>query len=172
MQSYNLTNVNILILEHNKLIRRLMSGVCRELGIEKGKAVGNTDEAFDMFASNTPDLIISDWSPSLDGIEFIRRIRSAPESPNPFVPVIVCSGNTEKRHVLTARDAGMTEYLAKPVSAKAIYSRFVAVIEQQRTFVRSANYIGPDRRRRAGTAWAREERRQAKIKAKARVTRI
>ena len=147
MQSYNLSNLNVLILENNKLIRRLMSNVFHEFGVRKGEKTGNPDLAFKMFASNTADLIISDWSPDLDGIEFLKRIRSAPESPDPFVPIIICTGNTEKKHVITARDAGMTEFLVKPVSAKTIYSRIVSVIEKHRQFIRNDDYFEPDRRR-------------------------
>ena len=160
MQSYNLSKINVLILDSNSLIRRLMSAVFQEFGVSKGRSTGDPDAAFEMFQSNTPDLIISDWSPDLDGLEFIKRIRSNPDSPDPFVPIIVCTGNTEKHHVCTARDAGITEFLAKPVSAKSIYSRIVAVIENHRKFIRYRDYFGPDRRRHKET-FVRVERRKA-----------
>lgn len=165
MQSYNLSNLNILILENNKLIRRLMSTVFHEFGVRKGQKTGDPEDAFKMFTSNTPDIIISDWSPELDGIEFVKRVRSAPDSPDPFVPIIICTGNTEKRHVSTARDAGMTEFLVKPVSAKTIYSRIVAVIEHNRRFVRNHNFFGPDRRRRVLPGLAVERRRMLRASA-------
>ena len=148
MQSYNLRNINVLILENNSLIRHLMTNVFREFGVNKGQSTDNPEAAFGMFADNAADIIISDWAPELDGISFIKRIRQAPESPNPYVPIIVCSGNTERRHVLAARDAGMSEYLAKPVSPKSIYSRICSIIESKQRFVRHKEYFGPDRRRR------------------------
>jgi DNA-binding response OmpR family regulator len=67
--------------------------------------------------------------------------------PDHFMPVIMLTGNTEKRHVLAARDAGATEFLAKPVTPQAIYSRLVNVIERPRPFVRTKSYFGPCRRR-------------------------
>ncbi len=148
MQSYNLTKINVLILENNSLIRRLMTSVFREFGVSKGQSTSNPDTAFSMFTDNAADIIISDWAPELDGISFIKRVRRAPESPNPYVPIIICSGNTETKHVLTARDAGMSEYLVKPVSAKSIYSRICSIVEKDRVFVRNGKFIGPDRRRR------------------------
>lgn len=148
MQSYNLSKLNIVILENNKLIRRLMSNVFQEFGVRKGMSTGNPDDAYDLFTNNHADIIISDWSPELDGIEFMQRLRSTSESPDPFVPVIICTGNTEKQHVYTARDAGMTEFLVKPVSARTIYGRIVSVIEKHRPFIRNDNFFGPDRRRR------------------------
>ena len=58
------------------------------------------------------------------------------------------TGNTEIDHVYTARDAGMSEYLAKPFTANLIHSRICSVVESQRPFVRARGYFGPDRRRR------------------------
>ena len=81
MQSYNLSKINVLILDKNSLIRRLMSNVFHEFGVRKGQNTDDPDTAFDMFQSDAADLIISDWSPELDGIEFIKQIRLNPASP-------------------------------------------------------------------------------------------
>tara|TARA_B110000046_G_scaffold82061_1_gene90315 strand:+ start:196 stop:363 length:168 start_codon:yes stop_codon:yes gene_type:complete len=41
--------------------------------------------------------------------------------PNPFIPVIVLTANTGIKHVCEARDTGMGEFLAKPLSARMLY---------------------------------------------------
>jgi len=46
-----------------------------------------------------------------------------------------------------ARDAGVNEFIAKPVSVKTVMSRLVAVIEHPRPYVRTQDYFGPCRRR-------------------------
>ena len=107
-----------------------------------------------------PDIVLCDWTPDLDGIEFIRRIRLDDESVNPYVPIVVVTANTELRHVCIARNNGMTEFLAKPVSAKTIYSRLCSVIENPRPFIRVNDFFGPDRRRRS-FAFNGEDRRRA-----------
>jgi DNA-binding response OmpR family regulator len=61
--------------------------------------------------------------------------------------------------VQQARDAGINEFLAKPVSVKAMLARLTAVIEYPRPFVRTANYFGPCRRRRNSEDYAGPERR-------------
>jgi hypothetical protein len=50
--------------------------------------------------------------------------------------------------VFEARDAGVTEFVAKPVTAKAVLERIHAVIYRPRPFVRTKDYFGPDRRRK------------------------
>ena len=42
--------------------------------------------------------------------------------------VLRLTGHTEKARVTAARDAGVTEFLAKPISAKALYQRVASVI--------------------------------------------
>ena len=50
--------------------------------------------------------------------------------------------------MLSARDSGVNEYLAKPVSARSIYSRICSLVENERPFIRCRDFFGPDRRRR------------------------
>jgi response regulator RpfG family c-di-GMP phosphodiesterase len=90
-------------------------------------------------------------------------VRNAPDSPNPFIPIIMVSGYSSKECVNAARDAGVTEFLAKPVSSKAILSRLVAVIESPRPFVRTKTYFGPCRRRRIDPFYKGPERRASEL---------
>jgi two-component system chemotaxis response regulator CheY len=59
-----------------------------------------------------------------------------------------------------ARDAGITEFLAKPVSATLIYRRIAAMVENPRDFVETGSFFGPDRRRRAAGPKGAERRKQ------------
>ena len=70
-------------------------------------------------------------------------IRTNPQSPNPFVPVIMLTGHTQIEHVRQARDAGINEFIAKPVSVKTMMQRLVAVIEHPRPYVRTERLFRP-----------------------------
>ena len=83
-----------------------------------------------LFQEGDFDLVVTDWSTGLTGITLMQMIRKEKQSKNPFVPIIVLTANTEVRHILTARDAGMTEFLAKPISASLIYARICLIIER------------------------------------------
>jgi response regulator RpfG family c-di-GMP phosphodiesterase len=84
----------------------------------------------------------------MNGLEFIEKIRKSPESPNPYVPVILMTGYSDRARVEMARDAGVTEFLMKPYTSKDLYSRIVQIIEKPRQFVDCGTFFGPDRRRR------------------------
>jgi two-component system, chemotaxis family, chemotaxis protein CheY len=160
MQSYNLTKLSILVLEKHLLIRNLLTEVFREFGVSTVMSTPDTKTAWDMFQQFRLDMILSDWAEGLDGMAFLTRVRQHPDSRDPFVPVIVCTANTEYGHVCFARDTGMTDFLAKPVSARTIYSRICAAIENQRPFIRVSDFFGPDRRRHFDNSFGGLERRR------------
>ncbi len=62
------------------------------------------------------DLVLMDIAlPIVDGIEATRRIRALPGVTG-RVPIIGISGSWSEGDVQRARDAGMTDYLTKPVA--------------------------------------------------------
>jgi two-component system, chemotaxis family, chemotaxis protein CheY len=158
--SYDISNVNFLVLEKHTLVRKIMTEVFREFGVSTVQSTANPEIAWQMFNTSSIDIILSDWTHGLDGMHFLRRVRKDRKTPNPFVPVIIITANTELDHIIEARDNGMTEFLAKPVSANLIYSRIVRVIENNRSFVRLSDFFGPDRRRRVHTGFTHDERRK------------
>src|ERR1700761_7580061 len=86
-------------------------------------------------------------------------LRNSPDSKNPYLPIVMMTGHSEKSRVVEARDAGVTEFVAKPLTAKSVLERLQAVIYRPRPFVRTANYFGPDRRRREDPAYGGPWRR-------------
>ena len=119
------------------------------------------NEGFKTFCSVRPDLVITDWMMKpTDGISLARRMRNDPGSPNQFVPIILMTGFTEKRRVMQARDAGITEFLVKPFNARDLYRRIAQIIENPRQFVRSENFFGPDRRRKQSDSYIGARRRE------------
>ncbi len=112
------------------------------------------------------DIVIVDWEMQpVDGIEFIKTVRTADDSLNPFQPIIMLTGHSERRRIIEARDAGVNEYVVKPISANTLFERIEALIERPRPFVRLESFFGPDRRRKSSDP-ARDERRRGMKKKK------
>lgn len=160
MKSYDISGLNILVLEKQLLIRNLLTDVFKEFGVPTVHSTGDLSMAWKIFNTMPVDIILCDWCPDLNGLEFLHYVRNHQDTPNPFVCIIMVTAYTELDKVITARDQGMTEYLAKPVSAKLIYSRIVHVIESKRPFIRASDFFGPDRRRRAISGFEHADRRQ------------
>jgi DNA-binding response OmpR family regulator len=98
--------------------------------------------------------------PIFDGLELIQMIRQPGGNSNPFVPIVMLTGHTERTRVTAARDAGITEFLAKPISAKGLYQRIFSIVAHPRPFIKTATYFGPDRRRTMNSTYAGPERRR------------
>jgi CheY-like chemotaxis protein len=145
---YVLDNVNVLVLDDNRHMRTLVQSILHALGVKNVCEAADAAQAFKELQHFQADVLIVDWHMEpLDGLDFVRLVRTAKDSPNPYVPIIMLSGYTEYRRVTEARDAGVNEFLAKPISAKALYQRFAAIIDNPRPFIRTKSYFGPDRRR-------------------------
>ena len=87
-------------------------------------------------------------------------IRQPGANANPYVAIIMLTGHSEKKRVTAARDAGVTEFLAKPISAKGLYQRIVNVVANPRPFIKTKTYFGPDRRRNVNASYVGPERRK------------
>ena len=103
-----------------------------------------------------------DWEMKpMSGLDLVRQIRSDPTGPHAFLPIIMVTAQSSADRVTMARDAGVTEFLAKPVTVRGICARLVDVCERPRRFLRAPAYFGPDRRRRRDPKWAGALRRRA-----------
>lgn len=149
MNGFDGRDLKVLLIEDNEHFRRLVKTILHAVNIRDVAEAGNGAEALDLLRTFEADFCIADWRmEGMDGMAFVRAVRTAPDSPNPYLPIIMCSGYTETALVLEARDAGVTEFLAKPISARSLLTRILAIIRNPRPFVRTAGYFGPDRRRR------------------------
>ncbi len=158
---YNLDRLNVLVLDDDRNMRTLIETILFELGVRNIRQAHDVKQAFGDLRYFHVDIVITDWKMEpLNGLDFVRMVRSGDDSPNPYVPIIMLTGHTEPHLVCEARDAGVNEFLAKPISAKSLYSRLVSIIECPRPFIRTKTYFGPCRRRRnMGAPRGMKERR-------------
>ncbi|MSO93662.1 MAG: response regulator [Rhodospirillales bacterium] len=161
VKQYNIQRLNFLLVDDNKFMRTIVRAVLNTWGCRNIVEASDGEEGLKELKVFPADLVICDWEMApMDGIDFTRRIRNDQDSPNRFVPVIMLTAHTEVRRVRHARDAGIHEFLAKPVQPKALYERICEIIERPRKFVRCASYFGPDRHRHRKYQYEGEDRRK------------
>ena len=153
--------LSILLVEDNAVIRDVVSAVFDALDIGQTIYAKDGESGYERFCETKSDIIISDWemSPS-DGMDLLRKIRRAPNSPNKMVPVIFLTGYAAPERIRLARDEGVTEFLTKPFTADKLVQRLVYVINNPRDFVEAPSYTGPDRRRQRGMDFTGPYRRK------------
>jgi two-component system, chemotaxis family, chemotaxis protein CheY len=160
--SHMIDKLSILVIDDNQHMVNIVRTIMRGFGAKEFLDARSAIEAYDIVKSEAVDLIITDYAlEGMDGCDFSRLVRVGEDSPNHYVPIIMLSAYSERSRVEAARDAGVTEFCAKPVTAVELYRKVVSVINTPRPFIRTATYFGPDRRRRASEAYKGKERREA-----------
>jgi len=147
MTGYDFAALKVLVVDDSRPMRSLINSFLIGFGVKDMFEANDANEGYEVLKDVDPDIVITDWRmPPTDGIQLVRQIRSDEDSPNPYLPIIMLTGFTELHRVKQARDAGVTAFLAKPISAAALYRRLCTVIDDQRPFVRVGDFFGPDRR--------------------------
>jgi two-component system chemotaxis response regulator CheY len=142
--------LKILIVDDNHHMRVLLSEILKAVGVRHIHEASDGAQGLKMMRSHPIDIIMTDLSMEpMDGIDFVRLLRRSPDSPNQLCPVIMITGHSTLTRVQAARNAGVNEFLAKPLTARGVVERISQVIDHPRPFVKSEDYFGPDRRRRA-----------------------
>jgi CheY-like chemotaxis protein len=162
MLRIDFNKLRFLSCDDNAHMRRILRTLLHSFGAREVYEAEEGASALEMYGHYAPDIIITDWAmPIFDGLELAQMIRQPDSKGNPFAPIIMLTGHSEKRRVTMARDAGITEFLAKPISAKALYNRILNVVAHPRPFIRTKTYFGPDRRRNILNPYAGPERRSS-----------
>lgn len=158
--SGSLERIRVLILEDNVHMSTILRTILQGFGVRSITETRDAAAAFESMRNAGPDLALVDYMlGDVDGLEFTRLIRTATDSPNKYLPIIMVSGHTDRARVMEAINAGVNEYLAKPVRPVDLYNRLVSMIERPRRFVKAPGYFGPDRRRRQDPRYAGPMRR-------------
>lgn len=163
----DLSRLRVLIVDDNSYMLTILRTLLHGFGIKNLYESRDPAEAFDTVRSDSVDIIITDYQMDiLDGLDFVRLVRTADDSPNPLIPIVMLSAYSERSRVKKARDAGVTEFCCKPITARDMFAKLVSVINTPRPFIRNKSYFGPDRRRQ-GTEHSsyRGEDRRAGAKA-------
>ncbi|HMT42324.1 MAG TPA: EAL domain-containing protein [Sphingorhabdus sp.] len=88
-------------------------------------------EALAWLENETADLLIVDYRmPEMTGADFIRQIRSRPDSHN--IPAIVITARQDRECRIAALDAGATDFLQSPVTHSEFKERAELLIGQHR----------------------------------------
>ena len=105
---------NILVVEDNEVNQLVTQSMLGKLGLECDVA-NNGVEAIDMWQKNKYDLILMDMHmPVMDGLEATRKIREIESSSN-GITIIALTANVLQEDVQKCYEAGMQDYLSKPL---------------------------------------------------------
>jgi two-component system chemotaxis response regulator CheY len=108
-------NLRILVVDDQKSMRELARMCLRGLGVQDIEFVESAEQALESLKESQFDLIISDWNmEGMTGLDFLKRIRQNPVLAR--LPFVMATTERTADHVLAAKSAGVSHYIAKPYS--------------------------------------------------------
>ncbi len=111
--------LRFLVIEDSAHMRRILRTLLNGFGAREVYEAEDGASGLEAFTHFMPDIVIVDWvMPIFDGLELAQMIRQPGANANPYVPIIMLTGHSDKKRVMVARDAGITEFLCKPISAE------------------------------------------------------
>src|SRR5262249_47120794 len=136
--------LRFLVIDDNAHMRRILRTLLHGFGAREVYEAEDGAAGLEAFTHYMPDIVLADWEmPIFNGLELAQMLRQPSANTNPYAPIIMLTAHSEKKRVIDARDAGITEFMAKPISAKALYQRILHVVANPRPFVRTKTYFGP-----------------------------
>lgn len=142
-----LKSVQPLIVDDNVQSLEVVTAILMGFGINRSVKCTSAEQAREALADRTFDLVIVDREmPDEDGLGLVRHIRSDPEGSNYAVPILIMSAVTPQCRIEEDRDEGANFTIAKPVSPAVLLDRMLWIARNERPFISTAGYSGPDRR--------------------------
>lgn len=120
-----LSSFSLLYVEDEEGIRNNINEILKHL-FKKIFVAKNAKEAYNMYESNKPDLIITDIRmPNETGIELIKKIRKRDSK----VRVIITSAHTDLDYMLEATELHLVKYIVKPITEAKLTEALEAFVK-------------------------------------------
>ncbi len=149
----NPPELRVLVVDDNAALRGLLRVSLQALGCSRIVEASNVERALEIASADKVDLVITDWKMKpLDGLHLVRTLRNKATSSNPYVPIIMLTAYSDETRLKQARDCGVNAFLVKPFTAESLARGLVEVLADDRPFIQTASFHGPDRRKQARDA--------------------
>ena len=141
-------DIRTLIIDPAGHSKALLKSLLTTLEVARVVAVANTDEALLSLRREDFSVVFCDELVGpLDPLVFLKTLRRDLTTRDVTVPVVLISAGADYSKIVAARDAGMNDVMAKPVSAETVERKLRSLLLAPRSFVTAKAFVGPDRRR-------------------------
>lgn len=152
LREFDLSALRVLVVDGNRNMRSILRMILSEIGMRNIQTAADPHDALKILEQGGTDLLLTESTVAAgeDGLAIVKWVRKHPASPDPYIPILIVSGFTDEAAVRAAQDAGVNDFIAKPVSVMTVYKHLATLIEldNRRPYIRAGGFLGPDRRRR------------------------
>ncbi|MFW5801495.1 MAG: response regulator [Spirochaeta sp.] len=124
--------MKILVVDDSRIMRNIVKNTVishRDLRDSEFMEASDGVTALDILHTNAIDLLLLDWNmPRLNGIELVRELRCSEQFAR--LPIIMITSEAAKYNVIEAVKTGVSDYIIKPVSEKALLEKIRRVMPE------------------------------------------
>jgi two-component system, chemotaxis family, chemotaxis protein CheY len=140
--------LRFLVADDNTAVRMIIKEILRGFGARSVEWAADGAAALQLLKTQPFDVLVTDMvMPGVSGVELTKAVRSGGLTTKANIPIILLSGNMDRATLVAARNAGVSEFVAKPVVVANLHARLEACMRRPRPFIVSTGYTGPCRRR-------------------------
>jgi two-component system chemotaxis response regulator CheY len=122
-------NMPILIVDDYKTMLRIIRNLLKQLGFDNVDEATDGSSALQKLRQKDFALVISDWNMEpMTGIELLREVRA--DAKLKSMPFIMVTAESKTENVISAKAAGVSNYIVKPFNAATLKMKLSAVLGQ------------------------------------------
>jgi two-component system chemotaxis response regulator CheY len=120
-----------LVVEDSGVMQRIHSNTLKENNVREEDilTVSDGEEALRVAQNQDIDIFLVDWNmPKLDGLKLVQVLRSMEKYRD--APIIMITSEAAKYNVVEAINAGVTNYIIKPVRGNTLWDKIKKYVEE------------------------------------------
>lgn len=126
----NMSDLRVLVVDDSSPMRTLLRTVLFGLGFKSVLEADDGPAALEIIQNKIVDIMLLDYAmPVLNGLEVLRLVRNAKDSPNRNLPIIMVTGHATRHVAQEAMAAGANAFLVKPLTARALAQKISLIFE-------------------------------------------
>lgn len=129
---YDYTHMKALVIDDQMFIRRIIGNMLRQMGFKEVMEASDGADGLKLTQTLRPNIIICDIEMEpVDGLTFLKILRTAKDVINHNVPVVFLTSHTDSDIVQRARALKVNAFVVKPPSLTALAERISYVLFRQ-----------------------------------------
>lgn len=131
-----MSEITVLVVEDRMHMRKIIRSILNGMGIKLVQESHDGRDALGKLKHHSGDyrrydLVICDWMmPSMSGVELLEVMRKDPSMRE--LPFLMLTAESDEDNVTRAINAGVSDYILKPFTAKTLENKVLAILESQR----------------------------------------
>lgn len=122
------TSMRVLVVDDYATMKRIIRNLLKQLGFNNTVEASDGGEALQVLKhDNEIGLVISDWNMEpMTGLQLLEAVRSDAQLKE--LPFIMVTAESKTENVVTAKKAGVSNYIVKPFNAETLKGKMSSVL--------------------------------------------